>query len=493
MKRNMKRILCVFFVLLLAFGSVAALAEDAGLQSIDQLTKENDSPIIGKGLLAKNTVKVKISPSKHTMKLDGDPYRIPWTVYYRGSWNSISYSNSNYSVVSLYTSGGYLYASPVGLGKAKVTVKSGKKKASTTLTVKGRVTDISAPKTVLNKGEGMWLTASTYPSSAADTVTWSSSNKKVATVSKYGYVTAKKKGTVTITAKGKYLEKYSIPITVTNNPDPVVRRGVILIEGSATNGSWDDRQSAKADADSIKKAFAAGGVSVVKTMLTTSASSPAVTSWSDADWKIRSALSGADYDDVSYIYIKGHGTNPGSSNSSTFGACIAPDASWYNDGIVTAAKLKRTLDQIPGTKVVFFDACHSGSIIGKGTEGSFTPQQFTQGFLNDFANAESSAPVLPKNGELASYGYHVLCSCSYKTDAVWNTKLGSYFAIGIRNGLTKSSGKFKADTNKDKQVSVYEIYDYAWDTVYDATRNLSNFDTQFVQYYSTNSSFTLFK
>ena len=41
------------------------------------------------------------------------------------------------------------------------------------------------------------------PAKASKSVTWSSSNKKIASVSKKGKVTAKKTGTVTITAKAK--------------------------------------------------------------------------------------------------------------------------------------------------------------------------------------------------------------------------------------------------------------------------------------------------
>ena len=43
---------------------------------------------------------------------------------------------------------------------------------------------------------------------------WTSSNKKVATVNKNGKVTAKKKGTATITVKTANGKKYSCKVTV---------------------------------------------------------------------------------------------------------------------------------------------------------------------------------------------------------------------------------------------------------------------------------------
>ena len=62
------------------------------------------------------------------------------------------------------------------------------KATSTTVDIKGKV-KVSVYKT--------------KPSKASKSVKWKSSNKKVATVSKSGYVTGKKKGTVKITAKAK--------------------------------------------------------------------------------------------------------------------------------------------------------------------------------------------------------------------------------------------------------------------------------------------------
>lgn len=51
------------------------------------------------------------------------------------------------------------------------------------------------------------LIATVTPSTAVQTVTWKSSNKKIATVDKKGKVKAKKKGTVTITATSKDKKK----------------------------------------------------------------------------------------------------------------------------------------------------------------------------------------------------------------------------------------------------------------------------------------------
>ena len=53
----------------------------------------------------------------------------------------------------------------------------------------------------LLKGKSETLAVIRNPISATEKITWTSSNKKVATVSSKGKVTAKKAGTATITAK----------------------------------------------------------------------------------------------------------------------------------------------------------------------------------------------------------------------------------------------------------------------------------------------------
>ena len=61
---------------------------------------------------------------------------------------------------------------------------------------------LSATTQTINVGQGTGLTAKITPSTATDkTVTWSSSNRKIATIDATGYVWGNTAGTVTITAK----------------------------------------------------------------------------------------------------------------------------------------------------------------------------------------------------------------------------------------------------------------------------------------------------
>ena len=63
-------------------------------------------------------------------------------------------------------------------------------------------------------GETLQLNATVLPEQVNSKLTWSSGNKRIATVSKTGLVKAKKKGTVTITVRTANKKKAKIKIKV---------------------------------------------------------------------------------------------------------------------------------------------------------------------------------------------------------------------------------------------------------------------------------------
>jgi hypothetical protein len=68
-------------------------------------------------------------------------------------------------------------------------------------TVSTKSISLNKTKITIKKNKKYTLKATVKPKNSTQKVTWSSSNKKIATVSSKGVVTAKKKGTVYITAK----------------------------------------------------------------------------------------------------------------------------------------------------------------------------------------------------------------------------------------------------------------------------------------------------
>ena len=122
------------------------------------------------------------------------------------SYTDVNWFSSNTSVATVSSSG---VVTGVAKGTATITAtaKDGSGKSATcSVEVRQYVTGITLNNTsiVLEKGLTKTLTATVTPSDANDkSLTWSSSNTAVATVSSSGVVTGVAKGTTTITATAK--------------------------------------------------------------------------------------------------------------------------------------------------------------------------------------------------------------------------------------------------------------------------------------------------
>ena len=121
-----------------------------------------------------------------------------------GSTIAIKSCKSNSKIAKVNSSG---IVTGVSAGETKVTVQP---KGTRAMTIKVKVEDPYAPTGIkLNKsgtvklslGKTLQLKATVKPSTAETTLTWSSSDNRIAKVSKKGKVTAVKKGTATITVK----------------------------------------------------------------------------------------------------------------------------------------------------------------------------------------------------------------------------------------------------------------------------------------------------
>ena len=139
----------------------------------------------------KKTLTMKV---KGTVKLS--PVLNPFT-----SQDKIKYSSSNKKIVKVSAKGVLTALKP---GTAKITVKAGKKSFSCKVTVEGiKNTGLkNVPSTLtLKVKKTKTLKPVRVPSNSTDTITYKSSNTKVATVSAKGVIKAKKKGTAKITVK----------------------------------------------------------------------------------------------------------------------------------------------------------------------------------------------------------------------------------------------------------------------------------------------------
>lgn len=127
-----------------------------------------------------------------------------------------SYSSSNKKIFTV-SSNGKITAKKKGTATLTVTLASGKQLKAKVKVQKGtvRTSKISVKERSisLKKGKKYQIKASVSPLTSQERVTYSTSNKKIATVDKKGKVVAKKKGKAVITVKsGK--KKTTVKITV---------------------------------------------------------------------------------------------------------------------------------------------------------------------------------------------------------------------------------------------------------------------------------------
>ncbi len=504
----MKRILALFLALLLCIGtfSVPAFAEADEIQvATGNKVVVGDPESKDGGLTPKGCVKIRFYKMPSKLEL-GYWYRLQWKIWYRYGWYGRTefILPPNNGVLEIKPYNGYYYLVPKATGSVKMTLRCDGKSTTKKFTVV-----LPKPKSVevfgalsVRVGMTSQLEAKVYPALASQAVTFSSSNKKVAKVDKNGLLTALKAGATKITVKAKANSKAKATYTVTvyDDASSVTRRGIAIGECSGRFGTYDyasqvkgEQIATKADVNAMYKLLRKYGVST-RTLINPYTSTSALKA-------IRSAFAGADANDVSYLYVQAHG-GVGDTNNVYFMA-IGSNGSTNEEAFLTAPQLKAELDRVPGTKVIFLESCHSGSVIGKGAAGD--GRQAMDAFINEFR----SAPT-PKAGELAQYKYYVLCSTTGKEYSwfYWNSKLMGYknFTGGLfTHGLTKGAGwdmmrkknvSPAANTNNDNLLSLAELYIYTYNSVETAKAEgqMNGFylNKQYVQCYPANSSYAVF-
>ena len=131
----------------------------------------------------------------------GKTYTLKPTLDPITSQEKVTYSSSNTKVATVSSKG---VITGKAAGTAKITVKSGSKKATVTVKVaKVKTTKLSgvpSSKTV-KKGKTFTIKASVTPKNSDEKVIYKTSNKKIATVTSKGVVKGIKKGTATVTVQ----------------------------------------------------------------------------------------------------------------------------------------------------------------------------------------------------------------------------------------------------------------------------------------------------
>ncbi len=355
----------------------------------------------------------------------------------------------------------------------------------------------------LNVGESQTFESVTayYSDSSSTNVNltacnYSSSNPGCATtVSNSGTVTAVSDGSATITisyTEDGVTKTTSAEITVgTVTQNEVAYRALCVGVGDYIQGSDNDLSAPPYDVDRI-------GQILQQCKFGTSNATFSNINYLK-DWQatksnilqgIASIFSEADSDDVSYFYFSGHGSLVGNTSY----ICPA-DMTSFVDSVISVNELENALSSIPGTKVVFIDACHSGGFIGKGVEEMQISKEKLESFNDEVINVFSQAEY---KGLLTTNEYKVLTSCHYYQECMELSAVtpGDFDPFGVFTLALCAGceyyGSYPADTNLDTAVSLQEAYLYVKSYVADLDTQLPDISiTQDVQVYPDNSTFPI--
>ena len=246
-------------------------------------------PIIETGYTVEAAT-VKISKTKYTMN-KGEKY----TLKVSGTKKKVKWSTSNKKVATVNSKG---KVTAKKKGTATITAKVGSKKYKCKITVE----DPSISKTKINLENG-----NTYTLKVKNTkrsVKWSTSNKKIATVNSKGKVTAKKAGTVTITAKVGN-KKLKCKVTVVS---PDYKKKVSTSYTKLSNGkilvSMKNAGKQKLDYVEINVNFYKNGSLLDSKMTNTVCLPVGKTAYSKVSVPVDSNYNNMEYDQVKIIVTK---------------------------------------------------------------------------------------------------------------------------------------------------------------------------------------------
>ena len=173
---------------------------------------------------------------------------------------------------------------------------------------------------------------------------------------------------------------------------------------------------------------------------------------------ILSTFREADEDDISYFYFMGHG---GMKNGQPI---LCPtDYTGTMEFNITLKELETTFDTIQGTKILFFESCHSGNFIDR---------DFNAKIIDTFRNVKA----------FNKDNYQVITSCR-SNQYSWYHGYMSYFTMGLCRAFCKC---LQADSNGDEIIDLSEAYKY---TVKWVAENCSK--NQDAQIYPEGSTFPI--
>lgn len=184
---------------------------------------------------------IKLSKSKISL-VSGNTYTLKATLSPSNASNKkVKWASSNTAVAKVSSSG---VVTAVGRGKATITATTSNglaKKCTVSVTQPVRGVSLSSGAKSVYTGQTFTLTAAVIPAAANNkTVTWSSSNTSVATVSQTGVVSAVKAGTANITVKtndGNYTASCKVTVLQRTTSVKLSKTSLVLSKGNTATVS----------------------------------------------------------------------------------------------------------------------------------------------------------------------------------------------------------------------------------------------------------------
>lgn len=360
---------------------------------------------------------------------------------------------------------------------AKGVVKGVKKGSATiTATIKGgetrtcEVQVVAAPKKVKLSRKSLTLTVSStavlapsIPSGTHASFTWSSEDKRVATVSDAGVVTGKKEGSTTITVRTHNGLTAICKVTVKSNADGVETCRALLIGEVDFYPKCARNQADVTAMNRMLKSITgpAGGSYSIVTKYNRSARQIVN--------DIQKAFKGADDDDVSLFFIATHGDVD--SNNEYAGALAMTSGEDLMLNVLASA-----LQSVPGKVIVILESCGAGAAV-YANSGNAVPnrrdlyedykrraESFDTAVVKAFSNVDADAIQANIGDFRVRSKFYVLTASRYQ-ELSWGWESGTpetsynYFTKWLTEGIG-TTGSMPADANRDRRTTLNELYRY---------------------------------
>ena len=187
-------------------------------QKTTEKATENSQPETKKQTGKKPAKKAVVTLNAATLPMQVKQSSSALKIKKKGASDSVrKWTTSNKRIVTVNAKTGKLTAKKTGKATITVTMKSGAKASCVVKVQKGKVKtkklSLAKKAVVLKKKAKYKISVSRQPLTASDKVTFKSTNKKTATVTSKGVVTAKKKGSTYITVQSG-AKKVKLKVTV---------------------------------------------------------------------------------------------------------------------------------------------------------------------------------------------------------------------------------------------------------------------------------------